>query len=177
MTHKELSTIKQYALKAYAGSIGNSHDLEHIRNVYKNASYLAKKHAIKVDTNLLEAICYLHDLTYTKYSVGLRAWLFESRYVKKELDTIFHAGNVSINDDDKQILYDAVVNHPHSFPFRVLNKQRSIYAQLLQDADTVELFRLQRISHLPKKFIVVVPLILLSVYILKKSKRFFMNLE
>lgn len=133
------------------------HGIEHIQNVMQNALSIADlidpKQKI-IDRNLLKACVLSHDLTYSQHNHSFYTWLYEGKLVVKIVQNIIHD---IMEDDEKLILLDAIERHIHSFPIRRLNKKASLYAQILQDADTLDLFNKKRVENfannkLPKIF-------------------------
>ena len=115
--------------------------------VRKNALGIVKILQLEksVDKNLLQAICLLHDLCYSVRKPGLITWLREIKYTKQELTKVLPSFN--LNASDSYILQEAIYKHKGPFPFRRLNKQFSIYSQILQDADSLEFINRTRLAN------------------------------
>lgn len=140
MDRKILSETKNYVIRAMKKSPDSFHNLDHVDRVRKNALEIITilKLENNVDKILLEAICLLHDLTYSDRKTNIFTWLFEHRLIKKYLQQAF----LKINFDEKEkvIIVNAVTKHTLSFPFSKLNKNGDNYTKILQDADTIDFF-------------------------------------
>lgn len=147
MTNEELIKIGKLAQKKMFGSLDPLHDYNHVNRVRNNAIKIVNLLNLKnVDTNLLQAICLLHDLTYIYHKPGLTPFLFEGIYIKKIL--LLMKGDLGINENDFQVMLKAAQHHPHSFPLRLLNKDRDVYCKILQDADTLDLHNFERVKRI-----------------------------
>jgi len=98
--------------------------------------------------NLLQAACLLHDIHYIKYKPSLKNWIKEGKLLRQILPPIIKQFN--LNESDRYILSEAVYNHTLSFPFKRLNQKHSLYAQIVQDADTLDFISEIRILDLKK---------------------------
>ncbi len=151
MNEKTLITIKEEVARRVGIKCDIQHGMSHLNNVRDSALKIAEHH--KVDTNLLEAICYLHDLTYTHYNPGIITYFWEGAYVKKLLPELLD--KIKINGKDREIIINACGKHPHSFPWTKLNSKEDIYSQILQDADTLDFLSVARLDgffHVNLKF-------------------------
>ena len=146
MTGEKLEEVKKYVDNKFSRSQGLYHNKEHVTRVGENALKIVRILNLerKIDKNLLEAIAYLHDITYAYHDESILTFFFEKQYVKKPLDRFFKT--VKIKQDEIKIMKESIYNHPGSFPWRRLNKKRCIYARVLQDSDTLDLFNKRRIE-------------------------------
>lgn len=144
MTDAELKIIEGYAYSHMADTPDTQHDLEHIENVKESALAIAERFKLhqSIDLNLLQAICLLHDMAYENRKTGVFTYLFEPILITKILKKIFR--DVSINETERKILSNAIIRHPHSYPFGKLNRDQDIYTKILQDADTLQEFNENR---------------------------------
>ena len=178
MTKKQLNQIENIAKKAMKNSQESLHGLSHVLRVKQNALKIIKILNLKekVDVNLLQAICLLHDLTYTKHRLSLKTFLFEGVLVKNLVSEILEP--LDISKTEKKLMLQAISNHPHSFPFRKLNKKSDLYTKILQDADTLDYFnklRIQRVKN--KNFLFKTLSLLINFYIAygKRNIRKYLN--
>ena len=146
MTKNELDEIKKNVFEL-ANNCHDQHCLGHLNRVAANAQkaiYILNLEN-KIDQNLLQAICFLHDLTYFQKKQKSKAftYLFERKIIKKLLISFLKQKNIS--SKEKQIILNACSRHPHSFPFHRLNKTQDIYTKVLQDSDTLDFFGQHRI--------------------------------
>ena len=151
MTTKQLSQIKKLVVLQMSRVEDSQHDLSHLLRVRDNALKIVKVLGLtdKIDSNLLEAICFLHDLTYVNHKTGLVAWVLERRFIREEVEKLLN--KVEISSREKKIIIRAVVSHPHSFPLKRLNKSGDLYSQILQDSDTLDEFSKVRIDNFKKE--------------------------
>ncbi len=150
ITDQQLEAIKNKAKTEMSNTNNLLHQMDHIHDVVDNARELTQILNLqdKIDNNLLLACCYLHDLTYASNPFFLKAYIFEGKLVQKPARKILKQVNANI--PDTQSILHALKNHPHSFPFKKLNKDQDLYSSLLQDADTIDVFdedRLKKLFH------------------------------
>lgn len=146
MTRQQIDKICKYAKKGMSQSIDPQHNYSHLKRVRNNALKIIKLLELEsqVDTKLLEACCYLHDLGFSVYKPGLIQFLIESRRTIRLIKPYLEKEN--INPEEQKIIIHAVKNHSHSFPFGKLNKNKDIYTKTLQDADTIDYFNHERVE-------------------------------
>lgn len=142
MTQNKLRQIRELVL---VGTRDRAHDFTHLERVRKTALQLAEMLGVvgKLDLNLLQAICYLHDTTYMRRKSGLYTYVFEGRLVRQELKSILP--KLRIGGAEAKIILRACVRHPHSLPFGRLNRGEDLYTRILQDSDTIDYFNKQRV--------------------------------
>ena len=150
ITDKQLKTIRQEVKLRMSNAKNPLHQMDHIHDVVENAQELTYLLNLedKIDLNLLLAACYLHDLTYASNPFFLKAYIFEGKLVQKPAQQVLES--VGIELPERQAILHALKNHPHSFPFKSLNKDQDLYSSLLQDADTIDVFdedRLKKLFH------------------------------
>jgi hypothetical protein len=128
------------------GSKDPQHNLEHFRRTAENSLKIADTLRVenKVDINLLQAICYLHDINHAYYNPGLINYFFETNRSKEVLPNVLN--ELRIGEKEKNIIKNAIYSSSFSFPFKRLNKNKDLYTQILQDADTLDFFHPDRIK-------------------------------
>jgi hypothetical protein len=123
----------------------------------------------------MEAICYVHDLTYTVYDPGVKTYFLERRYITWILGGFLK--EFDIDGKEKNIIINACSRHTHSFPFRRLNKKGDIYTKILQDADTIDFFQEDRMnSFLEGNSRMFIPVVRLLRIVRSKFINFFLNI-
>lgn len=155
MTQKQLVQIKNHCLGKMALSQDPQHDIGHVQRVTQNALKITDLLNLKskLDLNLLQVICYLHDIHYSNLTPSLKAHLTEGKILQQTLPQVIKQFNLS--SKDQEIILNAIYNSPHSFPFKKLNPHGSYYLKILQDADTIDYFSNERLISLKqakKKF-------------------------
>ena len=148
MTTEDLHVIYKYSKNVFNKSKDLTHDFNHIERVAQNASKIIDllDLAKDVDQNIIQAACLLHDVTFIYNKPSFRTWLFEGIMAAKILEKSEILNH--LKKEERDILEDAVLHHCHAFPTRRLNKKRSLYCQILQDADTLDQFYEERIKKL-----------------------------
>lgn len=144
MDFDQLAEIKRFAREKVKKGTGSQHGWDHIERVRNNALKIINLLKIKdIDLNLLEASCYLHDVPINRvnYYPLLNHWL-EKLTIKRYLPEIL--GEFKIKENEKNILFNAVYSHPFSIPYKHLNRDKDIYTQVLQDADSIDYFSHER---------------------------------
>lgn len=155
MNNLQLQIIQEFVYKESVNIIDPQHNLAHAQRVRKNALRITQilnldKH---LDLNLLISMSLLHDMHYSKHKPGLKTYLLERRIAKKYLKSI--SKKLNISQTDQKLLIEAISNHPHSYPFKRLNRKKDHYSKILQDADTLDFFsnsRLKTLTQSKKKF-------------------------
>ncbi|MBU1200444.1 HD domain-containing protein [Patescibacteria group bacterium] len=149
MTTNQLQKIDNFVKKA-TQKLDSQHGYGHLIRVKKNALQIVDilKINSKIDPNLLQAACFLHDIHFIKYKPSLKNWLTEGKLLRQVLPSIVKQFN--LNESDRYILSEAVYNHTFSFPTKRLNQKYSLYAQIVQDADTLDFLSEIRILDLKK---------------------------
>lgn len=149
MTKEQFKKIDDYVKKA-TKNVDSQHGYTHLTRAKNNALQIVKLLNIssKIDINLLQAACLLHDIHHIKYKPSILNWIRESRLLHKILPSILEQFNLT--ESDRYILSEAVYNHTLSFPFRRLNHKYSLYAQIVQDADTLDFISEIRVFDLNK---------------------------
>jgi HD superfamily phosphodiesterase len=126
------------------------HNFSHVQRVTKNAMQIVGILGLenKIDQNILKTACLFHDIVFTKRKASFLTWLLEGKYsieILKELDILSF-----LSKKEASLIEEAIYYHGLSFPLRRLNKKRGPYCQILQDADTLDLFHRERIESLKK---------------------------
>lgn len=147
MSDETYRSIEAFALSKMSDLKSVSHNDYHVIRVKDNALKIAKLLGVeeRIDKNLLAATCLLHDFTYSVRRPNIYTYIFEGRIERKMIREALKKFDVP--DETKEIIIDAVFRHTHSFPFKSLNKGHSLYAKILQDADTLDFFDKSRINY------------------------------
>ena len=144
MTESELDEVKRLVKDRVSNIKDPQHGWRHLQRVADYAERVVKSLDLeeKIDKHLLEAACYLHDISQVNYSPGLTNYFLESRRLKLVLPGIL--SELEVDEDEKKTIENAIYSSPYSFPFRRLNKGGNLYTQILQDADTLDFFSKER---------------------------------
>lgn len=174
MTSTQLVAIRSYAQQTYKKTLDPLHDFSHVERVAKTAMRIVEILQVKkeIDTNLLQAACYLHDIAFISHKQSLMMWFMETKYLKSMLPSILP--QFKLSETDRYILSEAVYRHTWAFPFHFLNKKYSLYSQIVQDADMLEMVSNTRILGLnesKKLFRLYRFLTLFSGVFIKRIKR------
>lgn len=145
MTNKQLAGIEKLA-KNLQGSADSQHGYKHVNQVRINAITIIRllKPKEKIDVDVLQTACLLHDITYSKHKRGLITMYREAKLAGKLLAPVLE--KLDIDAGEKKIIHKAIVNHPLSAPFKHLNRDGDVYSKILQDADTLDLFTEDRLE-------------------------------
>lgn len=154
MNKSTLHHIQLFARAQYHLSKDPLHNFSHIERVVQNARRIV--HTLKlqntVDEHVLTACCYLHDVVIVGENnkrEGLwhqiKNHVREPQMNKNHLPKILQQFDLS--KSEYAVIYNAIINHPHSIPYRRLNKKRDIYTKILQDADTLDYVSHERVVH------------------------------
>jgi HD superfamily phosphodiesterase len=148
MDNKTFQEIKKRSLTLMESSRDPQHGGPHLVRVDQNAQRIVKILKIhnQIDLNILRSICYLHDLAYSKHKPGVVNHIREGKRVKSIVTKLLK--DIGTPDTEKKIIITAVWKHTFSFPWRRLNKKEDNYAKILQDADTLDEFSIERLESL-----------------------------
>ena len=128
MTKKQLFQIEKFS-KPYYRKTGRYHGWDHILRVRKHALNLAKDYE-KVDTRLLEAACYLHDLGRS------RKTLKDSDHVKISMSLSKNfLKEIGLKEDETKTVCNAIFCHD----IANIKFAEAIEAKILFDADKLEI--------------------------------------
>lgn len=160
MTQQQFEKLEKDIEKLMESSVEPLHSIDHLRRVAGNSVKIAKILNLenKIDMNLLRAACLLHDVPKALTPMTVHGTLFMTNFFESSLDKKMLPGileKLDIDEEDKKIIFEAVINHPLSFPYRQLNKRGNNYTKILQDADTFDLFsefRLKTFSNIKHKY-------------------------
>jgi hypothetical protein len=144
VTEAELSKVKNFVNERRRKIKDPQHGFLHIQRVASFAQKIVKTLKVedKVDLNLLQAACFLHDINHTYFSPGFLNYFLEKRRLKKVLPKVLAELNIAA--DEKIIIENAIYSCPFSFPFKMLNPNGNLYTKILQDADTLDFFSKER---------------------------------
>jgi len=135
-----LIQIRKFAQSEYEQSGDSQHDFRHADRVASYCESIVRvlKLVNKVDGRLLTAASYLHDIVSARKIMknDLLNHIFEKSLNKKLITKILD--NFDLTMTEKRVLKNSIVNHPHSIPYRILNKHNDLYSKILQDADSLD---------------------------------------
>jgi len=143
-----LSEIKNYAKSAINELSNPLHTFDHLERVGCNAVWIVKALEIenKIDLNLLQAACYLHDIpiniSQKNFLGAVGKHLFEKEIIKKNLPGILD--RFKLSKEEYKIIFEAILNHPFSIPYKHLNEDQNNYVKILQDSDSLDYFSFRR---------------------------------
>ncbi len=143
MDSQTLSKIKLFAEAQYSLSQDPLHDITHIERVVKNATQIASALQLQkeVDFNLLVACCYLHDIVMIQQDNSNLFQRAKNHVMEPYLNRTYLPAildEFGLSKEERSIIFRAIINHPHSIPYRRLNKKGDWYTKILQDADTLD---------------------------------------
>jgi len=144
VTESELKKVKAFVKESVSNIKDPQHGWRHLQRVARNAERIVKTLSTedKLDINLLLAACYLHDVNRVYYSPTLIDYLLETRHSKSILPQVLD--ELGIRSSEREVIENAIYSSSFSFPFRRLNKNKDLYTQILQDADTLDFFSKER---------------------------------
>lgn len=152
MDQKTLKEIKEYSLAVYSLTKDKQHDFQHIKRVRDNALIIVKRLELedKLDKRVLQSACYLHDLLMSMNEGNILSILYyhflEERFNRRLFPKIIKKFNLPTKESE--IITEAVVNSSYSIPYHILNKDKDLYSQILQDADSLDFISSQRLESL-----------------------------
>ncbi len=152
MDQQQLKKIRLFAKNTMLKSKDISHDWGHIERVVKNAGDIIDYLNLELNKNLLEACVLLHDLSFSENRGNIFfKYLLEVRMTIELLQKAFKSELSFVSGQDQNIIIDAIRHHAFSFPYHQLNRKRSLYSRVLQDADTIDYFSKERFKQACKR--------------------------
>ena len=173
-----LENIKAFADEKYYQRKGQ-HNIQHVKRVARNAlnitDILGDKY--KIDRNLLEAICYMHDyvIINKKHNIFLSLYnhIFEKSINRRHLQKSI--GRFKLPEEEKKTFVNAIINHPYSIPYHHLNRNKDLYSKILQDADSLDYISKERLKYSRKVIKLLSPFVKFYVNLIKKEIKHFLN--
>ncbi len=154
MTPESYYRVENFVKRIMDGKNDPQHGLDHLLRVQSNAARIAEIIGVesKINKNLLMALCLLHDVPMNmagNFPLGfIGKHLAEKFIIRRKLPGILD--ELPLTVDEKRIVFGAIVNHPHSIPYKHLNKNKDLYTKILQDADSLDYFSNERMASLEK---------------------------
>lgn len=149
MGDKQFAKVFRFAERKYRKENDDLHDLGHIERMLGNVERVIKLTRGKLDVNLLKVMVCLHDLPIQDIPKGTKRYFLESYIDRKKMPEILD--ELRIKGKERELIYDAVANHPLSIPWRKLNKNKNLYVQILQDLDSLDFFNEMRFNDWAQK--------------------------
>ncbi len=147
MTTEQFQSLFQKAKELMAVTKDANHDWSHIERVLDNIKkimrMLPEKIRQTIDEKLLILAAVWHDVSYHQFKAGVVHYFLEGQRVGRIAEKYFLAAQL---DQEKIGLLVDVVRHHTFSTFGRLNRQRTVYHQILQDADTIDMFNASRLA-------------------------------
>ena len=112
-----------------------------VENCLKIKGALPVDEAKDLDDKILIIAALWHDVAYIFYRLDFMMIFLEGRRARRIVKKYFR--DLDIGKQDTDLISDMIFYHAGS-SFGILNKKRSLYHQVLQDADTMEIFNPER---------------------------------
>ena len=108
MTEKKLRKVKHWVKNEIENIRDPQHGWNHLQRVSDYARKIVKSLELenKVDINLLQAACYLHDISQANYSPGFLNYFLESRRLKLVLPKIL--SKLEVDNSERRIIEKAI---------------------------------------------------------------------
>lgn len=148
MTDKQARDIVLFCNKEIKKYKGSQHGWDHAIRVKNNSDKIVEllKLETSIDFNLLHSICYLHDIPichfYVNPFISIINHFLETFLILLYLPKVLK--QFGLNRTEEKIILNAVKNHPMSYPYRQLHPDQDLYTRILQDADTLDYFSIER---------------------------------
>lgn len=141
MTQEQFDILFSKARDLMQKTKDKNHDWAHIERVLENINKIKKelpnKLQAQLDDQILKLAAAWHDISFVFYKVNFRQFFYEGRRSVKIIDNYFKKSGLLQKEVD--LICDIVKYHTGS-PFGWLNKTKSLYHQIIQDADTIDVF-------------------------------------
>lgn len=146
MTQSQFNYLCNQAKELMAKTKDPVHDLSHVERVANNAleikKLLPQDKQADLDDKILILAALWHDLSYVFYPAGFRQVFLENRRARHWACHYFRKAGLPEAEID--LLGDIIFHHVW-IAFHFLNRKRSLYHQIVQDADTLEMVALERL--------------------------------
>jgi len=124
-----------------------NHNWDHIERVIENIEKIRLELPQKIqeimDDKVLKLAAAWHDISYAFFESGFVQFFQESKRSVKIFNDFLKEAKIAKSEAD--LMKDVVRTHTGS-QFGLLNRGRSFYHQLVQDADTIEVFFRERLE-------------------------------
>lgn len=146
MTQEQFDWLFNKAKELMYKTLDPVHDWAHIERVLANMERIKELLPVekikKLDDKILKLAVAWHDISYTQHKDTFTQYLSESWRSIKIIKKYFK--EINLNKEEMNLISNIVLHHDwvELFFLRwvVLNKRRSIYHQIVQDADTMDVF-------------------------------------
>ncbi len=147
MTQSQFNFLFNKGKELMAKTKDPVHDLSHVERVLNNAleikKLLSADKQAELDDKILILAALWHDVSYCFYKVSLTQYFLEAKRTVTIAKKYFQAAGLENKEAD--LINDIILHHPLSL-FGFLNKKRSYYHQIIQDADFFDNFNEERIE-------------------------------
>ena len=146
MTQEQFDCLFNKARELMNKTLDPVHDWAHIERVLVNVKRIKELlPEIKVrglNNKILKLAVAWHDISYTKHKATFIQYIIEVWRSRRIIYKYFNRAEVDKKETD--FIYNIIFHHDWTEIFIlkwiVLNKRRSIYHQIVQDADTMDCF-------------------------------------
>ncbi len=115
------------------------HDWSHAEEVLRKALKIKNLLGKKLDERIIKIAAAWHDISYAFYKKGIIQYFLEGRRSSKISQKYFK--KIKLPQKEIDLISDVILHHPFadlSFLGKgFLNKKRTLYHQIIQDADTL----------------------------------------
>ena len=145
MTQEQFEDLFSNARDLMRKTKDKNHDWAHIERVLENIKRVKKelpdKLQAELDDQTLKLSAAWHDISFVFYKGGFRQFFREARRSVEIIKKYFSQEGMIEKEID--FICDIVKKHTGS-SFGLLNKTDSLYHQIIQDADTIDVFHKER---------------------------------
>jgi HD superfamily phosphodiesterase len=141
MTEEQFRGLIEKARELLAQTKDPVHDEQHANRVWGNIRKIVEKLSEErkkdLDMMILKLAAMWHDIAFVYFNHDLVNYFLEGRRGARIAKAYFN--KVGIDKDETDLVCDIIFHHQHSSLF-LLNRKYSIYHQILQDADTMDVY-------------------------------------
>jgi len=139
MTEKQFNYLFSKAEELMKKSNDPVHDWSHAEQVVNKALKINNLLVKELDERIIKIAAAWHDISYAFYRKGIIQYFLEGRRSSKISRKYFK--KIKLPQNETNLISDIILHHPFadlSFLGKgFLNKKRSLYHQIIQDADTL----------------------------------------
>ena len=151
MTQEQFDFLFDKAKELMGRTQDKVHDWSHIERTIKNAfrikRLLDKDLQEQINDKVLTIAITWHDISFVFYKQNPSQFFQESKRSTKIARKYFNQAKLSI--EEIEIILSVILHHPVYYPFirsDFLNRDKSIYHQIVQDADMIDFFSDERMK-------------------------------
>jgi len=148
MTDEQFDYLYNKAKELLKNTRDPNHDWQHMQRVEENALRIKKLLGVEIDERILRIASAWHDISYAFYKANVFQFILEGPRGARKFKR--YANQAGVNRKETELLSDIIWHHDIYKESRLVNRKRSAYHKIIQDADFLEEFNEGRMKNAQK---------------------------